>query len=79
MRTRLEGEGSEKIVVHDVEALEKTISELRNQLDCPAQTIVAKDNDLERLDKAKEKLQQAYNRTKQRMRQIRGMLWKEEV
>jgi len=41
--------------------------------------IVAKDNDLERLDKEKEKLQQAYNRTKERMRQIRRMLGKEGV
>jgi len=47
VRTRLEGEGSEKTIVPDVEALEKTISDLRSQLDCAAQTIVAKDNDLE--------------------------------
>jgi len=60
VRTRLEGEGSEKTVVPDREALEKTISDLRSQLDCAAQTIVAIDNDLERLDKEKEKLQQAY-------------------
>jgi len=78
MRTRLGREGSEK-PIPDVEALEKTISDLRSQLDCAAQTIVAKDNDRERLDKDKEKLQQAYNRCKQRMRQIGGMLWKEGV
>jgi len=78
VRTRLEGEGSEK-VVPEREALEETISDLRSQLDCAAQTIVAKDNDLERLDKEKEKLQQGYNRTNQRMRQIGGMLWKEGV
>jgi len=57
----------------------KVISDLRSQLDCAAQTIVAKDNDLEAVDKEKEKLQQACNRTKQRMRQIGGMLWKEGV
>jgi len=77
--TRMEGEGSEKTIVPDVEALEKTISDLRSQLDCAAQTIVAKDNDLKRLDKDKEKLQQIYNRCKQRMRQIGAMLWKEGV
>jgi len=74
VRTRLEGEGSEKTNVSDVENLEKRISDLRSQLGCAAQTIVAKDNDLERLDKEKEKLQQAYNGCKQRMRQIGGML-----
>jgi len=58
VRTRLGGEGSEKNSP-DVETLEKTISDLRSQLDCAAQTIVAKDNDLERSDKEKEKLQQA--------------------
>jgi len=75
VRTRLEGEGSEKTM----ETLEEKISDLRSQLDRAAQIIVAKDNDLERLDKEKEKLQQAYNRCKQRMRQIGGMLWKEGV
>jgi len=79
VRTRLEAEGSEKTVDPDREALEKTILDLRSQLNCAAQTIVAKENDLERLDKEKEKLQQAYNRNKQRMRQIGGMLWKEGV
>ena len=74
-RLQLEGEGSEKTM----ETLEEKISELRSQLDRAAQIIVAKDNDLERLDKEKEKLQQAYNRCKQRMRQIGGMLWKEGV
>jgi len=76
--TRLGGEGSEK-TIPDVEALEGKISDLRSQLDRAAQIIVAKDNDLERLDKEKEKLQQAYNRYKQRMRHIGGMLWKEGV
>jgi len=75
VRTRLEGEGSEKTM----ETLETQISDLRSQLDRASQIIVAKDNDLERLDKEKEKLQQAYNRCKQRMRQIGGMLWKEGV
>jgi len=78
VRTRLGGEVSEK-TFPDVEAIEAQISDLRSQLDRAAQIIVAKDNDLERLDKEKEKLQQAYNRTKQRMRQIGGMLWKEGV
>jgi len=75
VRIRLGGEGSDKTM----ETLETQISDLRNQLDRAAQIIVAKDNDLERLDKEKEKLQQAYNRCKQRMRQIGGMLWKEGV
>ena len=78
VRTRLGGEGSEK-PIPDVEALERHISNLRSQLDRAAQIIVAKDNDLEQLDKEKEKLQQAYNRAKQRMCQIGGMLWKEGV
>jgi len=78
VRTRLGGEGSEK-TIPDVEALEAKIWDLRNQLDCAAQIIVAKDNDHERLDMEKEKLQQAYNRCKQRMRHIGGMLWKEGV
>ena len=72
------GDGSEK-TIPDEEALEETISDLRSQLDRAAQIIVVKDNDLERLDKEKEKLQQAYNRCKQRMRQIGGMRWKEGV
>jgi len=78
VRTRLGGEGSEKTIA-DVEALERTISDLRSQLDRAAQIIVAKDNNLEQLDKEKEKLQKAYNRVKQRMRQIGVMLWKEGV
>jgi len=73
------GGGEPKTVVQDLETVDKTISDLRSQLDCAAQTIVAKDNDLERLDKEKEKLQQANDRCKQRMRQIGGMLWKEGV
>jgi len=52
VRTRLEGDGSEK----PMETLETQISDLRSQLDRAAQIIVAKDNDLERLDKEKEKL-----------------------
>ena len=76
VRTRLGGEGSEK-TIPDVEALERTISDLRSQINRAAQIIVAKDNNLEQLDKEKGKLQQAYNVVKQRMRQIGGMLWKE--
>jgi len=79
VKTWLEGEEGEKTLVPDRETFEKTISDLRSQLDCAAQTIVAKATEFERLDKGKEKLQQAYNRTKQRMRQIGGMLWKEGV
>ena len=78
VRTRLGREGSEK-TIRDVEALEGQISDLRSQLDHAAQIMVAKDNDIERLDKEKEKIQQAYNRFKQRMCQIGGMLWKEGV
>jgi len=78
VRTLLGGESSEK-TIPDVETLKGKIPELRRWLDRAAQIIVAKDNDLERLDKEKEKLQQAYNCCKQRMRQIGGMLWKEGV
>jgi len=45
----------------------------------PAETIVAKDNDLKQTDKEKKKLQLPYNGTKQRMRKIRRMLCKEGV
>ena len=69
VRTRLGGEGSEKTIA-DVEALERTISDLRSQLDRAAQIIVAKDNNLEQLEKEKQKLQKGYNRVKQTMRQI---------
>jgi len=79
VRKRLEGEGSEKTVAPDRKALEKTISDLRSELDCAVQTIVAKDNDLQQPHKEKQKLQQANNQTKQRMRQIAGMLCKEGV
>jgi len=78
VRTRLGEEGSEK-TIQDMEALEGKLSDLRSKLDRAAQIIVAKDNDLKRLDKEKETLQQVYNRCKQRMRQIGGMLWKEGV
>ena len=79
MTTRLVPEGSEKTIVLYVEAREKRISDLRSQLACAAQTIVAKDHELEPLDKEKEKLQQAYNRTKQRMRQIGRIRWNDGV
>jgi len=36
-------------------------------------------NNLEELDKEKEKLQQGYKRAKYRMCQIGGILWKEGV
>jgi len=78
VRTRLGGAGSEK-TVPGVEAMETLILDLRSQLDHTAPIIGAKDNDLEQLDKEKEKLQEAYSRTKQRMRQIGGTLWKEGV
>jgi len=78
VRTRLGRKGSEK-TIQDVEAQEGQISDLRSQLDRAPQIIVAKDNDLERLDKEKEKIQQAYNRCKLRIRQIGGMRWKEGV
>jgi len=64
--------GGERKSVPDVEALETEISDLRSQLDCAAQIIVGKDSDLERLNKEKEKPQQALNQTKQRMRTDRG-------
>jgi len=60
VRTRLGGAGSEK-TIPDVESLEGKISDLRSQLNRTEQIIVKKDNDLERLDKEKEKLQQAHN------------------
>jgi len=78
-RENTAGGRGERKTIPDVEALEKSISDLRCQLDCATQTLVAKDNDLEQLDKEKEKLQQAYNRTKERIRQIGGILWKEGV
>jgi len=71
-------EGSEKSIP-DVEALEKTISDLQSQLDHTAQIIVAKDNALERLEKERGKLHRAYNRVKQRMCQIRATVWREGV
>ena len=72
-------EGRERKPISDWEVIEPQISDLRSQLDQSAPSIVAKHNDLERLDKEKEELQQAYNRVKQRMLQIEGMLWKEGV
>jgi len=78
VRTRLGREGSAK-TISDMKALETQISDLQSQLHRTAQSIVAKDNDLERLDKEKEKLQQAYNQVKQRMRQIGATLWREGV
>jgi len=54
VRIRLGREGSEKTIL-DVRALEGQISDLQSQLDRAAQISVSKDNDLERLDKEKEK------------------------
>jgi len=62
-----------------VEALENTMSVLRSQLDHAAHTIVAKDNDLEKFNMEKEKLQQAYNPVKRRMCQIGARVWKKGV
>jgi len=78
VRTRLGREWREQNIP-DVEALEGQISDLRSQLDSAAQIIVAKDNDLERLDKEKERIQKAYHRCKHGMRQIGGMLWNKGV
>jgi len=60
-----------------MEAMERTISDLRSQLDRAVRIIVTKANDHEKLDNEKEKLQQGYNRVKQRMRQIGGTLTRE--
>jgi len=62
-----------------VEVIERQISDRRSQLASAAQTIVAKENNLERLDKEKENLQQAYDRAKERMRHIGATLWREGV
>ena len=75
MRTRLGREGSEK-TTPDVEALERQISDLRGQLDAAAQIIVAKDNEIEGLNKDKEKLQISLQRVKNRMRQLGAELWR---
>ena len=75
VRTRLGREGSEK-TVPDVEALERQISDLRGQLDAAAQIIVAKDNEIEGLNKDKEKLQISLQRVKHRMRQLGAELWR---
>jgi len=79
VRTGLEGEGSEKQLFRTGKLWKKRSRTSEANFDCAAQTIVAKDNDLECLDKEKEKLQRADNRCKQRMRQIGGMLCKEGV
>jgi len=78
VRARLRRPGSEK-TIPDMEALEGKIADLRSQLNRTAQIIVTKDNDLEQLDKEKEKLPQVYNQDKQKMRQIGGMLRKPGV
>ena len=75
MRTRLGREGSKK-TIPDVEALERQISDLRGQLDAAAQIIVAKDNEIESLNKDKEKLQLSLQQVKQRMRWLGAELWR---
>ena len=75
VRTRLGREGSEK-PVPDVEAVERQISDLRGQLDATAQIIVAKDNEIEGLNKDKEKLQISLQRVKPRMQQLGAELWR---
>jgi len=65
VRTQLRAEEGEQ-TMPDVEALERQISNFRSQLDCAAQIIMAKDNDLKRLDNDKEKLQETSNRVRQR-------------
>jgi len=57
-----------------MEAQERKSSHLRSPLDRAGQIIVAKDNDHRKLNKEKEKLQQAYKRVKPRMRQIGARL-----
>jgi len=78
VRKRLGKKRREK-TFRDMEALEGQISDLRSQLNRAAQILVAKDNDLERRDREKEKIRQGYKQYKQRMRQIGRMLWKEVV
>jgi len=58
VRTRLGGEGSKK-TIPGVEALQRQILDLQSQLDHAAQISVSKVDDLEKLDKEKEKVTQA--------------------
>jgi len=78
VRSGLGGERSER-TIPDEEGLARPISDLLRQLDRAAQIILAKANDLEKLDKEKEKLQQAYNRVIHRMHQIGTRLWRAGV
>jgi len=55
LRTQLESEGSKK-GFPGVGARERKISGIKRQLEPALQIIVAKDNDLERVDKQKQKL-----------------------
>ena len=68
MRTCLGREGSEN-TTHKVKALQRQIPNLQSQLDPAAQTIMAKDNDVERLDQDKAIVQQILNRVRERMRE----------
>ena len=61
MRTRLGREGSEKRTP-DLEALERQIFNLRGQLDTATLTIVTKGNEIEGVNKDKEKLQLSLKR-----------------
>jgi len=63
----------------DREAVKGQMSDLRSELNCTTPIIVSKDNDLERLDKGKEKLQQNLDRVRQRIRQVGVILWREGV
>ena len=69
VRTQLGTDGSEK-TVRGVEVLESQRSDREGQLDHAAHMIDTKDQDLERLDKAKQEVQPHYNLVKQRIRQI---------
>ena len=76
--TWLRREGSGK-TIPDVEAMETQISDLQSQLNQAAQISVAKVDNLDQLDKEKEKIQQADYQAKQRIHQIGGMRGREGV
>jgi len=78
-REETAGERGERKNHSDVEALKRKILDLPSQLNRTWQIIVPKDNDRKKSDQAKEKLEQAYNRVKQRMRQIGATLGREGV
>ena len=76
--TLLGREGTEK-TIPDIEAQGRKILGLGRELDQAAQIILAKDNELLKYNKEKEKLQQVYNRVNQRMRQIGDTVWRDGV